>query len=75
MGKEARRHQLQQIRSNKREEALKKKRSLGGAQSPPIILAIIPLQEDINVDNIVNLLTNADEEAIVASSSYATHIR
>ncbi|XP_001601694.3 pre-rRNA-processing protein TSR1 homolog [Nasonia vitripennis] len=74
LGKEARRHQLQQIRSNKREEVLKKKRSLGGAQSPPISIAVIALQEDVNIDSIVNLLTSADEEAIISNSSCATHI-
>ncbi|XP_011494664.1 PREDICTED: pre-rRNA-processing protein TSR1 homolog [Ceratosolen solmsi marchali] len=74
LGKEARRNQLQQIRSNKRDEVLKKKRSLYGLQSPPILIAVVALQEDLNVDGIVNLLVSADENAIVKNSLCATHI-
>ena len=75
MGKEARRNQLHQIRANKREEILKQKRSLGNSQSPPIVIAIIPLQEDLNINKIVDLLINADEQTVVKYSSSATHIR
>lgn len=75
LGKEARRHQLQQIRSNKREEVLKKKRSFGSAQSPPILIAIVALQEDVDTDNVIRLLESADDEAILSASSSARHIR
>jgi pre-rRNA-processing protein TSR1 len=75
LGKEARRNQLQQIRSNKRDEVLKKKRSLYGIRSPPTLIALVALQEDVNLDNIVNLLISADEDAIVKNSSCAIHIR
>lgn len=63
------------MRANKREEVLKKKRGFGGAQNPPILIAVVPLQEDIIPEKIVELLVKADEEAIVTNSSYATHIR
>ena len=66
---------MQQIRSNKREEVLKKKRNFGSAHSPPIMIVVIGLQESVNVHNIVNLLTSADETAIITSSFCATHIR
>ncbi|KAJ8680319.1 hypothetical protein QAD02_016106 [Eretmocerus hayati] len=74
LGREARRNQLQQIRSNKREEVLKQKRSLGSANNPPIIIALIPLQENANTDKVMELLTGADDEAIITPSSVATHI-
>ncbi|XP_058803988.1 pre-rRNA-processing protein TSR1 homolog [Phymastichus coffea] len=74
LGKEARRNQLQQIRSNKREEVLKKKRNFGSAQSPPILIAIVALQEDIDINKVIRLLESADDEAIISSSSCARHI-
>ncbi|KAL7293972.1 hypothetical protein TKK_0012551 [Trichogramma kaykai] len=74
LGREARRNQLQQIRSHKREEVLKKKRSLGSAHSAPIVIAVIPLQEDLQVEAIVELFISADEEATVRHSASATHI-
>lgn len=75
LGKEDRRHQLQQIRANKREEVLKKKRGFGGSQNPPILIAIVPLQENGTPEKIVELLRQADKEAITTDSSCATHIR
>lgn len=72
LGKDARRHQSSQIRKNKREEVLQQKRNLGGSHSAPILVCIIPLQEDLDTQNILSVLTKADETAIVTNSPTGT---
>lgn len=76
LGKEARRHQSSQIRKNKREEILQQKRSLGGSHSAPFLLCIIPLQEDLDMQNVLSIITKADETATVTNGPCGTtHIR
>lgn len=76
LGKDARRHQSSQIRKKKREEVLQQKRDLGGSQSAPILVCIIPLQEDLDTQNILSVLTKADETAVVTNSPCGiTHLR
>ncbi|XP_020294541.1 pre-rRNA-processing protein TSR1 homolog [Pseudomyrmex gracilis] len=71
--KEARRNQLIQIRKNKRSEVLDQKRHLGG--TAPFLICIIPLQEDIDIQNIVSLVTSMNEAAeIVTSLTGVVHI-
>ncbi|PBC29634.1 pre-rRNA-processing protein TSR1 homolog [Apis cerana] len=72
LGKEARRHQSSQIRKKKREEVLQQKRNLSGLHSAPILVCIIPLQEDLNIDNILSIITKADESANVTNSPCGT---
>ncbi|XP_015110274.1 pre-rRNA-processing protein TSR1 homolog [Diachasma alloeum] len=75
LGKEARRHQCQQLRAKKREKVLAAKRNLGGSSAPPVLIAIIPLQEDFDVKTVISSLTGADETAEVAESPQGlTHI-
>lgn len=69
LGKEARRHQANQIRQNKRDEILQKKRHFGSSLAPPILIAVIPLQQDLNTEDVVSVLKNADETANIATSS------
>lgn len=76
LGKDARRHQSLQIRKKKREEALRTKRNLGGSHSAPILVCIIPLQEDLDIHNVLSILTKADENAIITTSPCGTtHLR
>ena len=76
LGKEGRRHQAQQIRQNKRNEILQKKRSSGSSVTPPILITLIPLQKDFNTKNVLSILKNADETANIASSPCgAIHLR
>lgn len=72
LGKDARRHQSSQIRKKKREEVLQQKRNLSGLHSAPILVCIIPLQEDLNIDNILSIITKADESANVTNSPCGT---
>ncbi|XP_012214435.2 pre-rRNA-processing protein TSR1 homolog [Linepithema humile] len=73
--KDARRNQLLQMRKKKREEVLAQKRSLSGSSSAPFLICVIPLQGDINIKNIMSVITNVDETANVATSSCGvTHI-
>ncbi|XP_033213769.1 pre-rRNA-processing protein TSR1 homolog [Belonocnema kinseyi] len=68
LGKEARRHQAQQIRQNKRDEVLQKKRHFGSAAAPPSLIVLIPLQKDINIQDVLTVLKNADETTSIAHS-------
>ncbi|XP_043462777.1 pre-rRNA-processing protein TSR1 homolog [Leptopilina heterotoma] len=75
LGKEARRHQAQQIRQNKRDEILKAKRRFGSFEAPPILVTIVPLQKDLNIENVKTLFKNVDESAnINFSPCGALHI-
>ena len=76
LGKRARRLQSSQIRKNKREEVLQQKRNFGGFHSAPILLCIIALQKDVDADNILSVITKADESATIISSPRGTiHLR
>ncbi|EFN66374.1 Pre-rRNA-processing protein TSR1-like protein [Camponotus floridanus] len=66
--RDARRNQLSQIRKKKREEVLTQKRNLGGFLSAPVLICIIPLQNDINIQNIVSIITSIDDTATVTTS-------
>ncbi|XP_012255079.2 pre-rRNA-processing protein TSR1 homolog isoform X2 [Athalia rosae] len=66
--KEERRNQSQQIRKKKREEVLTKKRSLGGSLAAPLLVAVIPLNQDFDPQSALSLLTGTDEAAIVSKS-------
>ncbi|XP_076756814.1 tsr1 ribosome assembly factor [Xylocopa sonorina] len=73
IGKDARRNQSSQIRKRKREEVLQQKRNLG--DSTPILVCIVPLQNDLNVENLLSIITKSDETAIVNNSPCgATHL-
>ncbi|XP_048269469.1 pre-rRNA-processing protein TSR1 homolog [Bombus terrestris] len=72
LGKRARRLQSSQIRKNKREEVLQQKRNFGGFHSAPILLCIIALQKDVDADNILSVITKADESATIISSPRGT---
>ncbi|KAF2880196.1 hypothetical protein ILUMI_25997 [Ignelater luminosus] len=75
LNKEQRRNQASQIRQNKRDEVLSKKRSLGGLNSAPFLVCILPLNKQIDPNGVLNFLTLCDEEAIVnKSSTGVTHI-
>ena len=74
--KAERRNQMQQNRKKKREESVETKRNLGGALGAPILITIIPLQENYDTASIVEGLKSADESANVAVSPCGiTHIR
>lgn len=71
-----RKNKAAQIRQNKREDALLKKCSLGGATSPPLHMAIIPLCDNVDSMSAVTLLEEADDEAVITHSREGyVHIR
>ncbi|KAL0126341.1 hypothetical protein PUN28_005023 [Cardiocondyla obscurior] len=73
--KDARRNQMLQHRKMKREQVLEQKRNIGGFSSAPILICVIPLQSKMDIKNIVSVITNADENANIATSPNGiTHI-
>ena len=73
-----RKHQAQQLRTNKKENALALKRSLGGTGYPPILTVIVDLddneEEEENRD-LINELTNPfQDEAVITKSDTCTHL-
>lgn len=73
--RDARRNQLLQIRKKKREEVLAQKRDLGGSLSAPVLICIISLHSDIDIQNVMSVITSIDETANIATSPCRiTHI-
>ncbi|XP_014487842.1 PREDICTED: pre-rRNA-processing protein TSR1 homolog [Dinoponera quadriceps] len=68
LGKDARRHQLSQIRRKRREEILIQKRNLSGFNSVPHLISIIPLRSDTDVQDIISIIKSIDETANIATS-------
>lgn len=65
-----------QIRQNKRDEVLAKKRSLGGMEFAPFLICVVPLNKDIDPNTALTLLCQCDEEAIVSrTTTGVTNIR
>ncbi|XP_045493306.1 pre-rRNA-processing protein TSR1 homolog [Colias croceus] len=63
--KDERRHQALQIRKNKREEVLTKKRALGGNRNPPFLVCVVPLNSQLDVQSALVILKTCSEGAIV----------
>lgn len=66
--KEERRHQALQIRKNKREEVLSKKRALGGTRNPPFLVCVVPLNVQLDVKSALAILKTCSEGAVVSHS-------
>ncbi|GBP10399.1 Pre-rRNA-processing protein TSR1 homolog [Eumeta japonica] len=66
--KNERRHQSLQIRQNKREEVLAKKRALGGARNPPFLVCVVPLNSQLDVQSAITILKTCSEGATVTES-------
>lgn len=74
MKREERRQQANQIRKNKREEAIALKRSLGGVNTAPFLTCVIPLHKYIDPLSAMAILENCDDQAVVSKESRITHI-
>lgn len=72
--REERRHQANQIRKNKREEAIALKRSLGGLNTAPFLTCILPLNESIDPMSALAILEDCDSDAVVTKTKSVTHI-
>lgn len=66
--KDERRHQAMQIRKNKREEVLAKKRALGGTRNPPFLVCVVPLNAQLDVQSALVILKTCSEGAVVTQS-------
>lgn len=76
LNKLQRRNQALQIRQNKRDEVLAKKRSLGGLDSAPFLVCIVPLHKLIDANTALSILTQCDEEIVCnKSTAGVTHLR
>ncbi|KAK9881798.1 hypothetical protein WA026_017313 [Henosepilachna vigintioctopunctata] len=75
LGREERRNQALQIRKNKREELLNKKRQIGSLDLAPFLVCIVPLNKNHDPNTVLNLLMQCDSEATVKNSPQGiTHI-
>lgn len=71
MNHEARRLQALQIRKNKREEAMDKKRKLGGlsGKSAPFLTSFVTLNEVVDVNSALAIIESCDEDAFIDKSN------
>ncbi|XP_023307785.2 pre-rRNA-processing protein TSR1 homolog [Lucilia cuprina] len=73
--KEQRRNQMNQLRKNKREEALAVKRQLGGQNTAPFLVCLLPMHLQVDPRSALSILENCDEEAVVErTASGVTYI-
>ncbi|XP_047520938.1 pre-rRNA-processing protein TSR1 homolog [Pieris napi] len=63
--RDERRHQAKQIRKNKRDDVLAKKRALGGTRNPPFLVCVVPLNRQLDVQSALAILKTCSEGAIV----------
>lgn len=73
--REQRRNQNTQIRQNKRDDILARKRALGGFEAPPFLIAVLPLNKEFDPTTALTILYQCDENAITRKTSTGvTHI-
>lgn len=67
MKREDRRQQAIHIRKNKREEAMDKKRKIGGisAKSAPFLTCFVALHQSIDVNSAISIIESCDEDMSV----------
>ncbi|KAG6461883.1 hypothetical protein O3G_MSEX012924 [Manduca sexta] len=66
--KDERRHQALQIRKNKRDEVLSKKRALGGNRNPPFLVCVVPLNAQLDVQSALAILRTCSDGALISQS-------
>ncbi|KAF5287729.1 hypothetical protein FQA39_LY15749 [Lamprigera yunnana] len=75
LNKTGKRNQANQIRQRKRDEVLAKKRSIGGSNTAPFLICILPLNKQLDPGNVLSFFLKCDEGAIVyQTSTRCTHI-
>lgn len=67
--KDQRRNQLNQVRKNKRDEVLQKKRQLGGQNTAPFLVCLLPMHEQIDANSALAILESCDSEIVVDKSA------
>ncbi|XP_055639550.1 pre-rRNA-processing protein TSR1 homolog isoform X1 [Toxorhynchites rutilus septentrionalis] len=73
LGRDDRRRQANQIRKNKRQEAMALKRSIGGATTAPFLTCVLPLHNNVDPNSALAIIEGCDEEITVKNAS--KHIR
>lgn len=66
--REDRRKKSNQIRAQKRENVLAKKRALGGDDTSPFLTAVIPLGESANIKKLLKQLKECDGDIKVETT-------
>lgn len=71
MRRDDRRLQSEQIRKRKREEAMDKKRKLGGisGKAAPFLTCFVSLHEQIDINSALTIIEACDEEAVIDKSN------
>ncbi|XP_058815486.1 pre-rRNA-processing protein TSR1 homolog [Topomyia yanbarensis] len=69
LGREDRRRQANQIRKNKRQEAISLKRALGGATTAPFLTCVLPLHANVDTNSALAIIEGCDEEATIQKLS------
>lgn len=68
--REERRLQAHQLRKNKRDEAIDKKRKLGGlTKSSPFLTCFVALNELIDIDSALTIVESCEEDAVIDKSN------
>lgn len=73
--RDERRLESNQIRKNKREDAMNKKRALGGSMAAPFLTCIIALNECVDPNSALAIIQACDEEAFIEKNNNVTYMR
>lgn len=68
LGRLERRNQTLQIRQNKRNEILNKKRCLGGLSTAPFLISLVALNDNVDLNGVMEYLFKCDPEAVINKS-------
>ncbi|GAB0091738.1 Pre-rRNA-processing protein TSR1 homolog [Sergentomyia squamirostris] len=69
MSRESRRQQSVQLRKNKREDTMNKKRQLGTSEYSPFLVCLLPLEASIDPRSTLDMLEKCDPEALIYKNS------
>lgn len=59
---------MNQLRRNKREEVLEQKRKLGGQNTAPFLVCVLPMHEQIDPKSALEILQSCDSDLVVENS-------
>jgi len=72
----ARKNQITQQRKHNRDAVLEKKRNLGGHNTPPFLVVVLPLSSDVDCKSVLDVLATCDDDVTVdrCATSGTLHI-
>ena len=68
-----RRSRANQLRKNKKDDILNKKRAIGSGKAPPFLVALISLHEDVKCRDFIDTVVKSDESTVHQTNALGHH--